>query len=212
MKDNRTHPRQAPGGLTLAAFGLAVLLGGANFVAVRISNQELAPFWGAGLRFGLAATLFVVLALALRLDWPRGRELAATAVYGALAFGVSYALLYWARHARSEHPSRSCPVVPDPRDEHAATPRADPSHSRHGDRGARGGSAGDVAPGRGSALERLTFRAVAASVLAISGITWMTLGSNALTTPISSVLAMSGATLAIGQSISLASGSQATTR
>ncbi|MDQ1595041.1 MAG: hypothetical protein QOH40_1597, partial [Arthrobacter pascens] len=32
--------------LTLAAFSVAVLLGGANFVAVRLSNQELAPFWG----------------------------------------------------------------------------------------------------------------------------------------------------------------------
>jgi drug/metabolite transporter (DMT)-like permease len=83
-----TLPRQAPSGLTLAAFGLAVLLGGANFVAVRISNQELAPFWGAGLRFGLAAALFVVIALALRLRWPRSRQLVTTAVYGALAFAI----------------------------------------------------------------------------------------------------------------------------
>ncbi|MDP3973221.1 MAG: hypothetical protein Q8P92_00110 [Candidatus Daviesbacteria bacterium] len=29
----------------LVAFGLLVLIGGVNFVAVRFSNQELYPFW-----------------------------------------------------------------------------------------------------------------------------------------------------------------------
>ena len=66
---------QAPGGAVLSAFAAAVVLGGANFVAVRISNQELDPFWGTSLRFGMAAALFVVIALALRLRLPRGRLL-----------------------------------------------------------------------------------------------------------------------------------------
>lgn len=34
-------------------FATVVLVGGGNFVAVRFSNRELAPFWGAGLRFAL---------------------------------------------------------------------------------------------------------------------------------------------------------------
>jgi drug/metabolite transporter (DMT)-like permease len=51
-------------------------------------------------------------------------------------------------------------------------------------------------------LERLSLRAVTGSVLALTGIAWMVLGSQALTAPISAVLAMLGATLAIGQSFS----------
>jgi drug/metabolite transporter (DMT)-like permease len=85
-----------PDAFSLGAFLLAVVLGGANFLAVRVSNRELEPFWGATLRFVFAAVLFVVIALALRLPWPRGKQLALIATYGALAFAVSYALLYWA--------------------------------------------------------------------------------------------------------------------
>jgi hypothetical protein len=40
---------------TLAAFRSLVVLVGANFVAIRFNNRELAPFWGAGTRFALAA-------------------------------------------------------------------------------------------------------------------------------------------------------------
>ena len=56
---------------TLAAFLVTVVLGGVNFVGVRYSNQELDPIWGAGLRFGLAAAVFVVLCAVLRLALPR---------------------------------------------------------------------------------------------------------------------------------------------
>ena len=60
----------------LLAFLTAVVLGGVNFVGVRVSNEELDPIWGAGLRFGLAAVIFAVLCAALRLSLPRGRALA----------------------------------------------------------------------------------------------------------------------------------------
>ena len=36
-------------GKTLAAFATAVVLGGVNFVGVRVSNEELDPIWGAAL-------------------------------------------------------------------------------------------------------------------------------------------------------------------
>ena len=87
---------KAPDSGTIAAFAGAVLLGGGNFLAVRVSNMELAPFWGAGLRFSLAASVFVLVALAMRLSWPRGRHLALTAIYGLFSFTLSYALMYWA--------------------------------------------------------------------------------------------------------------------
>jgi len=73
-----------------------VLIAGSNFVAVRFSNQELAPFWGATLRFIVACALFFAIVGWRRAALPRGRALAGVAIYGVLGFGASYALLYWA--------------------------------------------------------------------------------------------------------------------
>jgi drug/metabolite transporter (DMT)-like permease len=86
----------APDRLALAAFAAAVVIGGSNFVAIRFSNRELDPLWGAGLRFGLAAVAFGLLFAALRLPLPRGRDLALVAVYGLLSVGAAYGCLYWA--------------------------------------------------------------------------------------------------------------------
>ncbi len=80
----------------LAAFAGAVVIGGSNFVAIRYSNRELDPLWGAGLRFGLAAVVFGVLCAALRVRLPRGRTLALVVMYGLLAFGGAYGCMYWA--------------------------------------------------------------------------------------------------------------------
>jgi len=80
----------------LAVFLLVVLLGGANQVAVRFSNRELPPFFGAGMRFLAAAILLQLLARWQRIELPRGRPLVAAGVFGILNFGVSYALAYWA--------------------------------------------------------------------------------------------------------------------
>ena len=90
------HAREGPDRLTLAAFGAAVLIGGSNFVAVKFSNAELAPMYGAAVRFTAAATVFLLLGWALSLPLPRGRALLGSAVYGALNFGVAYGLLYFA--------------------------------------------------------------------------------------------------------------------
>ena len=86
----------APDQLALAAFAGAVLIGGSNFVAIRFSNRELDPLWGAGLRFALAAVVFGVLCAALRVSLPRGRPLVLVFAYGILAFGAAYGCLYWA--------------------------------------------------------------------------------------------------------------------
>ena len=86
----------APDRLALGAFVGAVVIGGSNFVAVRFSNRELDPLWGAGLRFGLAAIVFGVLCAALRLSLPRGRVLGLVVLYGLLGFAGAYGCLYWA--------------------------------------------------------------------------------------------------------------------
>ena len=77
-------------------FAAVVLVGGGNFVAVRFSNRELAPFWGAGLRFALAAALLLALARLAGWPQPRGRALRGALLYGVLGFGLSYAFIYWA--------------------------------------------------------------------------------------------------------------------
>jgi drug/metabolite transporter (DMT)-like permease len=83
-----------PDRITMAAFAGVVLIGSLNIVAVRISNRELDPFWGASARFMMAAAVMFGLTLARRLSLPRGRSLTGALIYGALAFGLAYALFY----------------------------------------------------------------------------------------------------------------------
>lgn len=84
-----------PDQLTLASFIISVLLGGSNAVAVGFSNMELPPFFGAALRFTAASLILFTIVLVMRLPLPKGRALAGTALAGSLAFGISYALVYW---------------------------------------------------------------------------------------------------------------------
>ncbi|MDQ4126259.1 MAG: EamA family transporter [Actinomycetota bacterium] len=87
---------QAPDRVTLGAFAGAVVIGGSNFIAVKLSNEELEPLFGAGLRFAAAAILLVALMRVQGLGVPRGPDAVGPAVYGLLGFGVSYGLLYYA--------------------------------------------------------------------------------------------------------------------
>jgi drug/metabolite transporter (DMT)-like permease len=82
--------------VALASFVAMSVLAGGNAVAVRFSNRELDPLWGATLRFALAAALLLTIMAALRLAFPRGRALAGALLYGALTFGGAFALAYYA--------------------------------------------------------------------------------------------------------------------
>jgi drug/metabolite transporter (DMT)-like permease len=88
--------RSGVDGATLAAFAGVVVVGGANFVAVKSTVEELDPLYGAAARFGLAALVFFAILVARRVPFPRGRALAGAAIYGALGFGAAYALAYTA--------------------------------------------------------------------------------------------------------------------
>lgn len=169
-------PRLTPDALTLGTFAVAVTLGGANFLAVRLSNRELQPFWGAGLRFALASLLFVLITLGLRLRWPRGRQLALTLAYGALNFAVSYALVYWAL----VRVTAGVAVVVL-----AVVPLVTLLLA--------------VAQG----LERLHLRGVVGALLALAGIAWMTLRPQQVVLPLSALAAIVAAALAIAESIIL---------
>jgi drug/metabolite transporter (DMT)-like permease len=79
----------------LLAFTAVVLIAGSNIVAVRFSNRELDPFWGAGIRFLLGSLILWAFVIHGRYRMPKGRALRGTLVYGVLAFFVSYSFFYW---------------------------------------------------------------------------------------------------------------------
>jgi drug/metabolite transporter (DMT)-like permease len=80
----------------LAAFVVGTALAGGNAVGVRVSNRELDPLWGAGLRFLLAACLLGAVMVVMRLPLPRNRALLGVLLYGALIFGGAFSFTYYA--------------------------------------------------------------------------------------------------------------------
>ena len=85
-----------PDRLTIIAFAVFVVLVAGNVIAIKFSNLELSPFWGAGMRFLAASMLFLLYVLIRRLPLPRGRALLGVLLFGILEFGVGFALGYWA--------------------------------------------------------------------------------------------------------------------
>lgn len=91
MKENNGNLDRS----TLAAFVIAVLFLGVNFVAVRFSNQELPPFWGASLRFIVATVLLFSITRLRNIPLPKGAALTGATLYGLFSFAISYGFLYW---------------------------------------------------------------------------------------------------------------------
>jgi drug/metabolite transporter (DMT)-like permease len=81
--------------VALTAFVTYAVLAGGNAVGVRFSNRELAPLWGAGLRFALAAALLVAVMVVFRLALPWGRALVGSLLYGLFNFAGSFGLTYY---------------------------------------------------------------------------------------------------------------------
>src|SRR4029450_7096694 len=81
--------------VALISFITGSVLAGGNAVGVRFSNRELAPLWGAGVRFLAAAALLVAVMAALRQPPPRGRALTGALLYGLFNFGGAFALAYY---------------------------------------------------------------------------------------------------------------------
>jgi drug/metabolite transporter (DMT)-like permease len=80
----------------LTVFFAGAILAGGNAVAIRYSNRELEPLWGAGLRFALATGVLAVVMAVLRVPVPRGRAFGGSMLYGAFAIGGAFALAYYA--------------------------------------------------------------------------------------------------------------------
>lgn len=97
----RMVEKNNPDRLTLAAFVTAVIFLGVNFVAVKFSNQELPPFWGASLRFFIASILLFSIVRLKKLPLPRGAAFTGSALFGLFSFAINYGFLYWALTAVS---------------------------------------------------------------------------------------------------------------
>lgn len=81
---------------TLVAFLVGAVLSSGNPIAVKFSNIELDPFWGATLRFTFAAGLMLIVMALLQLSFPRGRALVGAVLYGVFNFGLAFACLFYA--------------------------------------------------------------------------------------------------------------------
>jgi drug/metabolite transporter (DMT)-like permease len=86
----------APSMWAQVAFLGVVLLGGVNAVAVGVANRELAPLWGATLRFGVAAALLLAIVAMMHIPLPRGRALTGSILYGIIGFAGTFGCIHWA--------------------------------------------------------------------------------------------------------------------
>jgi hypothetical protein len=59
------------------------------------ATRELAPLWGAGLRFALAAALLLAVMVVFSLAFPWGRVLIGSLLYGLFNFAGSFGLTYY---------------------------------------------------------------------------------------------------------------------
>jgi drug/metabolite transporter (DMT)-like permease len=82
--------------LVLWAFFTEAILAGGNSVAIRFSNRELDPLWGASVRFAVAALLVGLVMAAMKIQVPRGRLLGGAVVYGLFQFAGAFGLYYFA--------------------------------------------------------------------------------------------------------------------
>jgi drug/metabolite transporter (DMT)-like permease len=77
------------------AFAGASLIWGSTFLFIAISNEIVAPLWGATLRLAIASIGLIAVAVLTRAAFPRGAALRDVALYGLFQFGGNLALLYW---------------------------------------------------------------------------------------------------------------------
>lgn len=85
-----------PNRSVMIAFALTVIFAGNNAIAVRYSNVELPPFFGAAIRLAIAGVILFAMVALLRLPLPRGKDLLGAVIFGLLGSGLNFALLYWA--------------------------------------------------------------------------------------------------------------------
>lgn len=172
MTTDQTTSRSGSDLRTPLAFAGVVLLGGLNIVAVKFSNQDFDAFFGAGLRFALAAGVFLAIALVMRIPIPKGRALVGAVLYGIYGFVLAFGLAYW---ALQELPASIAGIII------AAVPLF------------------TLLLAAAQRLEPFRWRGLAGGGLAIVGIAVLIGNPGSLSIPVLSALAMIGAALALSQ-------------
>lgn len=71
-----------------------MLFGGVNAIAVKVSVEELAPFWSGGVRFLAAGVLLLGLVIVTRRPFPRGGSLTGAMLYGTVSLALSFGFIY----------------------------------------------------------------------------------------------------------------------
>ena len=92
---NSTSAPTAPGGATLTAFAMFVIVSGGASVAIRFTYAELPPFWGGAARFICGAIFFWAVVLLRRLELPKGRALTGAVLFGVFSMGLPFLFIYW---------------------------------------------------------------------------------------------------------------------
>ena len=80
----------------LAAFALFILSAGGASVAIRITYNEMAPFWTGAFRFLIGSVIFWLIIAFRKMPIPKGRALWGAVVFGALTVGGAFLLIGWA--------------------------------------------------------------------------------------------------------------------
>jgi len=90
-----TAARETQDARAYAALLTMCLIWGSTFLVIRIGNETVSPLWAATVRLLLAVPLYLAVAVVTSAPFG-GRAAVRTALtYGALNFGVNFALLYW---------------------------------------------------------------------------------------------------------------------
>lgn len=82
-------------GAAIAAFVLFVFIAGVSLVAIRFSNRELPPFFGAGIRLTVGWLILLLLVARSGRPMPRGPAFLGAVLFGAFSFGLGNVFAYW---------------------------------------------------------------------------------------------------------------------
>jgi drug/metabolite transporter (DMT)-like permease len=80
--------------LVWTLYAALVLVWSSTWVVIAVGLEDIAPFFGAGIRFSLAGLGVLVAALATRR--PLKTDFVLSAIVGLLPFATTYGLIYWA--------------------------------------------------------------------------------------------------------------------
>ncbi len=87
-----------PSRLDYGIYALLSIVWGSTWLAIKVGLEGAPPFLAASLRFFIAASILLPLALLLRATWPKGRvEWSVVVFVGVVLFVFNYALIYWAQ-------------------------------------------------------------------------------------------------------------------